>query len=204
MHIVLDFDGTLYNTEQLWNDWLDRIVDQGIDRDEAAEIGEQLFGVGFTLREHAEQAGIAGDELDQLVSDFELYTEEESERLLFNDVKTFIDQHKKKCTFSILTFGDPDYQHFKINAAGLDDLIDVIHIARPERKKHLHLKELLSEHEEILFVDDSPRELEAVRDADLSIKLVRMIRPDSRHTIESHADDGVAWQTVTELSEIEM
>ncbi len=204
MHIVLDFDGTLYHTEHLWNNWLDRLVDQGIDRDEATEIGEKLFGLGFTLREHAEQSGIAGGDLDEIVSEFEQWVEEEGEQLVFGEVKEFIRENQKKHTFSILTFGEPDFQHFKIEAAGLDELIDEIHIARPERRKDVQLKEFLDEYEDLVFVDDNPRELEAVRDAGLPIQLVRMVRDDSRHTIEAHPEDGQAWQVATSLAEIEM
>jgi FMN phosphatase YigB (HAD superfamily) len=204
MHIVLDFDGTLYHTERLWNSWLDRLVDQGIDRDEATEIGEKLFGIGFTLREHAEQSGIAGGDLDEIVSEFEQWVEEEGDQLVFGDVKEFIKENEKDHTFSILTFGEPDFQHFKIEAAGLDEYIDEINIAVPERRKGVQLKEFLAEHEDIVFVDDNPRELESIRDAGVGVKLVRMVRKDSRHTIESHPEDGEAWQTVTKLSEIEL
>jgi len=56
----------------------------------------------------------------------------------------------------------------------------------------------------VLIQPREVRELESIRDAGIPIKLVRMVRKDSRHTIESHPEDGKAWQTVSSLVEIEM
>lgn len=202
MHIVFDFDGTLFRTGCLWNTWLDRLEECGLDRDEVTDLGEKLFSTGFTPREHARQAGLDGIELDDIVSEFEQWVEEEGERLVFDDVRQFIVENQEKHTFCILTFGDPDFQHFKIEASGLGDLIDEIHIARPERKKYIQLKEFLDEFPEILFIDDNPQELESVRDAGIPIRLARMIREDSRHTA-GHPEDNKSWQAVTGLKDID-
>jgi FMN phosphatase YigB (HAD superfamily) len=203
MHIVFDFDHTLFNTAQLWQDWLDQLENCGVDRADAVESGERLFGIGFSPYNHGEQMGLQGDELDQLVSDFEEYTRQESEQLLYKDVEECIKKWGDEHSFSILTFGHSEYQHSKIEAAGLNDLIDDVRIAMPERTKATQIAEMLKEIDEpIMFVDDNPRELQAVAELGLEVQLVRMRRKGGRHSDEFCKEDGEKWQSITSLSEM--
>jgi FMN phosphatase YigB (HAD superfamily) len=205
MHIVFDFDDTLFNTAQLWQDWLDELEGCGVDRADAVETGERLFGVGFSLYEHGEQMGLQGDELDQLVSDFEEHTRQQSDQLLYKDVERCIKKWGEEHTFSILTFGHAEYQHSKIEAAGLNELIDDIRIAMPERTKATQIAEMLQEIDKpIVFVDNSPRELQSVMDLGLAVSLVRMRRNGGRHSDEYCKEDGDGWQSVTSLTEVTM
>ena len=203
MHIVFDFDGTLFDTHALWQAWLDQLEQLGVNRDEADETGEELFKIGFTLRDHGEMVGLNGDELDQLVSDFEEYTRQESERLIYEDVSECLDAWGSDHSFSILTFGHPEYQNFKIEAVGLNDLVSDIRIARPERVKSMQLAEMLAESDEpMMFIDDNPKELQSVHDQGLDIELVRMCREGSRHCNESHEHDGNGWRNIHSLEEL--
>jgi len=201
-HYVLDFDGTLFNVQMLWERWLDELVACDVDREDAIDKGNQLFGEGFTLRDHGQQMGIEAGELDELVSRFEEYTQAEALTMLYDDVTPFIQE--SDAAFTILTFGDHDYQHFKLSATGLDELIDDIRIARPERLKHVHLKELCATTDaEVIFIDDNPKELSSVLDSGVPVTPIRMMRKGSRHAGEEHDGDGERWQTIASLAEIE-
>ncbi len=201
-HYVLDFDGTLFDVESLWVQWLDLLEGLDIDRGEADDEGRQLFDEGFTCRLHAERMGIDGATVDEIVSQFEEHTQAEALTMVYEDVMPFIE--RKDADFSILTFGDSSYQHFKLDASGISDVVDDIRIARPERRKSVHLKELCAETDaQIIFIDDNPNELTAVIESGLPVIPVRMMRKGSRHHGDAHAGDGEQWQTVKSLSEIE-
>jgi len=200
-HYVFDFDGTLFDVQSLWERWLDQLEVCQIDREDARDRGSQLFETGFTPREHAEQMGIEGAELDELIGRFEEYTQAEALTMLYDDVVPFLQEQDADLT--VLTFGDHEYQHFKLEAAGLDEHIQDIRIARPERRKHVQLKELCAATDaEVIFIDDNPRELSAALGEDLPITLVRMMRAGSKHG-DTHPNDGEHWQTITSLTEIE-
>ena len=200
-HYVLDFDGTLFNVQMLWERWLDELVACDVDREEAIDKGNQLFGEGFSLRDHGQQMGIEAGELDELVSGFEEYVQAEALTMLYPDVIPFLQE--RDATFTLLTFGDHDFQHFKIEAAGLDEFIEDIRIARPERRKPLQLKELCkATDDEVIFIDDNPRELAAVLDDGVPATVIRMMRGGPRNS-DAHDGDGERWQTIKSLSEIE-
>ena len=176
MHFVFDFDHTIYNTAELWDRWLDELEAIDIDRIDAIEKGESIFGVGFTLREHAERLGLTGDESEELISSFKEYAAVESPELIFKDAVPFVELNSKKHEFSILSFGDPDWQKEKMSACGISDHISDIRIARPERHKTAHLRELVQEtDEQVVFVDDNPKELVSIHESEMPITLYRMI-----------------------------
>lgn len=202
MRIVLDLDYTLFDTAQHWNDWLARLESIGISRDDAIETGESLFGVGYTLEGHGQKLGIPQEELDELVSAFEQFTHQEAPGLVYKDVFPFLQQWSGEHDFTILTFGHPEYQHFKVKWSGIGEHIDDVRIARPERVKSVQLAEMLEEfNEPIIFVDDNPKELVAVRDAGLDIQLVRMIRKGARH-VNDVVEGEATWQDATSLNDL--
>ena len=117
----------------------------------------------------------------------------------------YFDKHKPTHTFSLLTYGDSDYQHFKVRAANLQEYFDAIRIAGPHRLKVSHLQEMLNNSDlPLAFVDDSPNELEPVYRAELPVKLFRISRPEGRHTDRPHELDGVGWECIRSIDEISL
>lgn len=203
MHFVLDLDYTLFDTATHWADWLWRLEELGISREEAIVAGESLFGVGYTLEGHGAALGLPQDQLDELVQGFERFTQEKAPSLVYSEVVSFLEKHAGTHQFTILTFGHPEYQHFKIKWSGLGEYIDDVRIARPERMKAIQLAEIVAESAgPICFVDDNPKELSMVRDANLGIQLARMFREGARHTGDP-IEGEVIWKDVTSLDELE-
>lgn len=203
MHFVLDLDYTLFDTATHWDDWLKRLEGIGISREDARVAGESLFGVGYTLEGHGELLGIPQDQLAELVSEFELFTQEEAPNLVYDDVVPFLEKFGEEHQFTILTFGHPDYQQFKVKWSGLGDYIDDVRIARPERMKSVQLSEMLRNGSSPLyFVDDNPKELGMVRDAKLDINLARMFRKGARHATDE-VEGEVIWKDVKSLNDLE-
>ena len=182
MHFVFDLDYTLFDTARHWSDWLDRLVALGFSREEAVRTGESLFGVGYSLEGHGNALGVPEEQLAELIHQFETFTHDEAPNLVYTDVVPFLVAHKDQHQFTILTFGHPDYQQFKVKWSGLGEHIHDVRIAGPERLKVTQLFEMIRETDEpLLFIDDNPKELAAVRDAGLAISLARMMREGARH-----------------------
>jgi FMN phosphatase YigB (HAD superfamily) len=202
MHIVFDFDHTLFDTSRHWSCWLDHLEYVGIDRDEAISVGERLFGEGYTLEGHGRVLGIPSDTLKELISQFTSFTHKEASHLVYDDVLPFLKTHKDAHRFTILTFGHPNYQQFKVKWSGLGAYIHDVRIAGPDRLKSTQLLEMVNRSDEpMMFIDDNPKELSSVRDANIGIPLVRMRREGARHRNDS-VDGEVCWQDVKSLNEL--
>jgi FMN phosphatase YigB (HAD superfamily) len=203
MHFVYDFDATLFKTSALWEAWTKVMKDFGGDEEEIISAGETLFREGFTLEKHGELLRIRPADLKRSVQTFTKMTKSDGPSLVFDDVHAFLEDHAEEHKQTILTFGDHDYQHEKIQASALMDFIDDIRIASLEQSKTEHLRELVeSGTDPIVFIDDNPRELEAVHESGLPMTLMRMVRDGERHAEEEHELDDDAWTCIRSLEEI--
>lgn len=204
MHFVYDFDATLFKTSSLWEAWQKVLKDFGGDEEAIVTTGNTLFGEGFTLEGHGERLGISGKDFDKAVQKFYKKTKEAGVSLVFEDVIPFLEAQRDEHRQTILTFGNRDYQHSKVTASTVLSYVDDVQIATPDMMKPQHLREFIeSGSESMVFIDDNPRELEAVHDVGLPITLVRMIREGERHAEEEHKLDDDAWMCVTSLEEVE-
>lgn len=203
MHFVYDFDATLFKTSSLWEAWIKVMKDFGGDEEAILDAGNQLFGEGFTLEKHGSILGIRPVDLKRSIQTFSKMTRDVGPSLVFDDVVDFLEEHAEGNKQTILTFGDYDYQHEKIQASALMDFIDDIRIATPEQTKADHLRELVeSGTDPIIFIDDNPNELLAVHEAGLPVTLMRMVREGERHADEGHDRDGDAWTLIRSLDEM--
>ncbi len=113
----------------------------------------------------------------------------------YPDTRAFFTRWAGKIPLAIVTFGDPDYQKQKI---GMFDLpYDSLFTVAPPRTKSEALRALIARHgKPILFVDDKPEELDAVRDDFISeddVVTVLMRRPDSMYlNTRRHSHERVA------------
>ncbi|MEK7451851.1 MAG: hypothetical protein AAB664_00780 [Patescibacteria group bacterium] len=202
MHLVCDFDSTLFNTEKIWSEWLEILVARGVDRTHAIRQMEILNATGWTHHAHALASGIDETAVDELVKNFLAHTKSIGSELVYDDVVPFFKKNRPPHTFSILTYGNEEYQTSKILSTSLQNYFDAIRIAGPNHLKVDHLRTLL-EHEAtpLVFVDDSPNELNPIVDARLPIKLYRIVRPGAKHDYQ-HERDDVAWKRIKTIDEI--
>ena len=219
MHLVCDFDNTLINTTQLWNAWVEFLERFGVDKKTAAETLRPIVVDGYSTRKHAYAAGLRDQELDRIVAEFDEHVQKVVSNLVFADVIPFLEKHKPSHKISLLTYADPSYQEKVIEASGIKSFFDLILMAGPKKWKVEFLREMLRslplpegelEGEgaavvpQIIFVDDSPNELEPVHRAGLPVKLFRIFRPEGKHSIEKHELDGVGWTCIKSIDEIEL
>jgi len=202
MHLVCDFDSTLFDTNKIWFAWLEILVQHGADRDFATQQKDILNLTGFTHRAHALSVGIPESEVDILVQHFLQHARNIGPELVYSDVPSFFDKYQSQHTFSVLTYGNAEYQESKILSTGLQKYFEIIRIADLTKNKVEHLKEILLSKTEIAFVDDSPKELLPVIDAGLPVKLYRIVRPAGMNDYV-HEKDDVFWKRITSIDEIE-
>lgn len=202
-HYVLDFDGTLFDTDVLWEWVVTRFVKEGFEETGVRSAGLQLFLEEYTVGRHAVVLGLSEEQANAVSDEFDQMTLITSPSLVYQDVFPFLESvpRKKK---SILTFGHPGFQREKIQAAKIDQHVGEIRIASPEYRKVKHLEELLLKQLlPVVFIDDNPHELASVHEAGLPVELVRMRRPGARNSVVDHELDDQAWRVIRSLSELE-
>jgi len=199
-HYVLDFDGTLFDTEMFWKWIVERFTREGLEREVVRDLGEQLFPLKYTVEKHARGLGLVEETVRSIVEEFDEVTRSTSPSLVYPDVLSFLNGRPS----TILTHGEEAFQKFKIASAGLDGRIGGVRIAGPEYRKVKHLEEMLAMSETPhLFVDDNPKELLRVHEAGLPVELVRMRREGQRHAKDDHELDDQVWRVIRSLNELE-
>jgi|GEM_PF-1902334 len=204
MHLVSDFDDTLVDTTRYWNVWLDKLERVGIDRELAIKKGTELFPITFSLIAHMESLSIPLATATELLKEMMEHVKEQGSAYVFSDVFDFFSRHKQEHSFSLLTYGDSENQMWRLKESGLEEIFSFIQIAGPDKHKVKHVSEMLQTvTQQIVFVDDSPNELNPVVDAGLPVVLYRLVRPGAKHDYV-HDRDNLAWKRITSLSEIEL
>lgn len=200
MHIVYDFDGTLFATGKLWDAWSTALQKFDVSEKTIHDAALPLFDSGFTTRAHAEALGISGKKLEKLVDSFARTTRENGTKLVFPEVLEIMEEFEGRQ--SILTYGDEAFQTEKVTISGIADFVDDVFVASPDKMKPAFLREMIEAGSEpITFIDDKPEELMRVHDAGLPVRLLRMIRDGERHA-EPHACDDDIWECITSLEEL--
>jgi FMN phosphatase YigB (HAD superfamily) len=202
-HYVLDFDGTLFDTDVLWEWVVARFVKEGFESRNVREVGQQLFFEEYTVGRHATALELSEDRIGIISNEFDQVTQTTSPSLVYQDVFPFLEALPIDSK-SILTFGHPAFQCEKIQASKIDQHVGEIRIASPVYRKTKHLEELLSKQLlPIVFVDDNPHELAAVHEAGLPVELIRMRREGARNSVIDHELDDQAWRVIRSLDELE-
>lgn len=202
-HYVLDFDGTLIDTDVYW-DWIvQQFLELGHEEQIIRLAGENLFPVGYTVEQHALDLGMDTKQAREIAQLDRQHVEENHASLIFSDVNLFLSRYEG-AQKSVLTFGDKNHQTRRVVASGLSTHIPDIRIATAQHSKASQLVALV-EHSSvpITFVDDDLHQLEKVHQKGLPIDLVRMRRPGQRKSIDDHELDDEAWRVIRSLDEIE-
>jgi len=202
MHLICDFDDTLTNTTKYWNFWLDKLESVGIDRKKAEDVGARLFVEYFTLPKHMSELGVETELANRLFQEIQEHVKEFGISYTFPDVFPFLSSNKEKHSFSLLTYGEEGNQKWRLNQSGIGLYFSSLRFAGPTKHKVEHIKEMINSGvTELLFVDDSPNELNPVVDEGLPVKLYRIVRPGAKHDY-IHEKDNVAWTRISALNEI--
>lgn len=202
-HFVLDFDGTLINTDVYWEWVSNQFLALGVEMERVKVVGEALFPFRYTVAQHATNLGLEPDVIQDVTQRSLQYIQEHHANLLFPDVIPFLKRfaHVEK---SVLTFGDEENQMTRVIASGLQPHVQDIRVATPENSKAVLLTQLMETATvPIVFIDDDVEQLMSVYQADLPVELIRMRRPGQRKSIVDHELDDQSWRVIRSLSELE-
>jgi len=165
----LDFDHTLFNTDEFFHvDVRNAFRHLGIDSGSWERGYTQSWRAGYTLERHAEemnhQSGshLALDEMKHIVRN----SFADLQRYVFPDVLPFLENAKRKAVrLYLLSFGNPEWQRYKVRGSRLDHYFDDIFLTTGEGGKANVVLEQARGFEKVLMVDNNPSELDSIRDA---------------------------------------
>ncbi len=165
----LDFDHTLFHTDEFFHVHVrDAFLRLGIDSTVWEQSYHVVWPTGYTLERHAEEvfrrsgARLPLEEMKRILrnsfSDLRAH--------LFPDVLPFLEQAKKNgLRLYLLSFGHPEWQRYKAAASQVDGYFDGLFFTAVEGGKARLLQEQASKTKDVLIaVDNSPKELDSVKD----------------------------------------
>ena len=171
MKIYIDFDGTLFNTDKFYQDYLDILNKYNISSLEIDEMKKELFtNRRFNL-----------DILtDYIISKYNIKNLKQEVEFLYNnsyvfeDVIPFLEKYKNY-NLILLTLGDIDYQNRKIESSNLSKYFQDIIITDVDKSQ------LDINYKDNLFIDNNPKEL--IKFQNRGGKILRIRRIDDKYFV---------------------
>ena len=171
MKIYIDFDGTLFNTDKFYQDYLAILNNYNISSFKIDEMKKELFtNRRFNL-----------DILtDYIISKYNIKNlKQEVESLynnsyVFEDVIPFLEKYKNY-NLILLTLGDIDYQNRKIESSNLSKYFQDIIITDVDKSQ------LDINYKDNLFIDNNPKEL--IKFQNNGGKIIRIRRIEDKYSV---------------------
>lgn len=166
MRYFLDFDHTLFNTDQFFRVELPIVLARfEIDQKIWKETYAELLPLGYSLERHldvlSEKLNLPSEEIQKAMKEHF----QNGERFVFQDVKPFFQQAKSQyIPLYLLSFGLPEWQQYKLSLSGLAPFFEDIFITEKEGNK----KEIIGRYAEkgaVLMVDNNAKELDSIKKA---------------------------------------
>ena len=171
MTCFLDFDHTLFNTDQFFRVELPLVlapyqIDQAVWKQTYALVQPQGYSLVKHLSLLAETLDLPKEEIVGKVMDHF----HDGSKFVFPDVVDFLDTARRHgATLALLSFGAQEWQHYKLEMSGLKDYFDEIFItAKPNAKQ-----EVINLHKGLkpfIMVDNNAEELDAILQVDPSVR----------------------------------
>lgn len=168
--IYIDFDGTLFDTDNFYQEFLHICLKYGITKDKIDLIKAELFkDTLFNIDKMVDYLVLNYNVSSNIKKEVEdLY----SNKFVYDDVVSSLDKLKDKYDLILLTFGEHDYQTKKINGSLLKKYFKDIIMTGGNKSL---LKNV--DYKNSIFIDNNPKEIK--RFMDVGSKKVIRIRRDS-------------------------
>jgi len=164
--VFIDFDSTLFDVDLFFHTDARRIVmEHNIDLELWDRSYEEVLPRGYTLEKHVKKVrDVSGGHysLDALTKSFAKKFHS-LEKYVFADVKPFLGNLRSKGHHIFLvSFGAEEWQREKVSKSSLSDYFDDILFTKQECSKAERILERTIADTQIVFIDNSPKELDAV------------------------------------------
>lgn len=166
--LFLDFDHTCYDSDafllkEIRQPMLSRFK---IPTKKWEESYKKAVRAGYSLQQHLielnkimKNVPCSQEELESLSKTIKF------NKYLYEDVELFLKKAKEKgYKITLLSFGAPDWQNKKVFGVGLDKLVDLIKYTKKEGNKMKTIKELATNYDKVIFIDNNGVDLDAVRE----------------------------------------
>lgn len=173
MTIYIDFDGTLYNTNKLYKNFINVFKKYNIQEQQIKEL----------MREIPYKTNKSFDILaDNIINKYNLDKEifKELDKLydnnyIYTDTISFLEKYYQQYNLILLTLGNISYQQKKINSTNIKKYFKDIIITDKDKSK------LNIDYSKGIFIDNNPKELERFYNSK-AIHLIRIKRNDDKYS----------------------
>jgi len=153
----VDLDHTLFDTDRFFN----------VDLRNALKVNNLRWKIGylkarkggFTLSKHIKALSLKNTE-DILKDSFS-----DLSRYLFDDSIEFLEMAKEKeIPLFLISLGNPEWQNYKITASNIDKYFSDMFFTEKQDEKAIHILKYKDKFERIIVIDDTPAELDTIKD----------------------------------------
>lgn len=164
--IYIDFDGTLFNSNKLYHEFINLFTKQNIEEENIKNFINRIYKNSKNFDIIAKKLIDKYNLNSNILKDLEkLYSKD----LVFKDVIPFLEKYHQKYDLILLTLGTKKYQLKKINISNLSKYFKDIIITNNDKSK------LNIDYTKGIFIDNNPLELKKFYNSKAS-NLIRIKR----------------------------
>jgi len=191
--LYIDFDGTLFDTDAFYKEFLGICFKYGITKEKIEEIKNEIFSednlydmdkiVDYLINNY----GVSS----RIISEVEtLY----SNKFVYDDVIVSLEKLKDLYELIILTYGNINYQVKKINGSNLEKYFTDIIIT--EKNKSL-LNNV--DYKNSIFIDNNPKEVKRFVEAN-SKEVIRIRRASDKYSVKDLEVEAVEYTNFKDIT----
>lgn len=191
MKIYIDFDGTLYDTTNLYNKFISIFKKYNINKEYIDKIMHESYNNDKTLDSIAKKIIKDNNLNNNILTEINtIYSND----LVFKDVIPFLEKYYQKYDLILLTLGNKQYQQKKINSSNLSKYFKDIIITDKDKSK------LDIDYTNGIFIDNNPLELKKFYNAKANT-IIRIKRDTDKYsTMNLDIDNTPEFTTFDELN----
>lgn len=191
--LYIDFDGTLFDTDAFYKEFLGICLKYGITKEKIEEIKNEIFSednlydmdkiVDYLIN----NCGVSS----RIISEVEtLY----SNKFVYDDVIVSLEKLKDWYELIILTYGNINYQVKKINGSNLEKYFTDIIITDKN-------KSLLNnvDYKNSIFIDNNPKEVKRFVEAN-SKEVIRIRRASDKYSVKDLEVEAVEYTNFKDIT----
>lgn len=192
MHIIIDFDYTLFDTNAFRNAMADVWSAYGVDRESYARAEEQAkVGGVYDFDRHVELLMSTADAVEARQRAQEVLVH--CSQFLYSDALDFLERHAAH-SLTLLSFGNPAWQRLKIDNSGISSHFK--EIITTDRSKNRDLQPF-AQFPDLVIINDKGSEIDAMATVCPNATFIHVVRPGTPYVEEPCSS---ASRTETNLS----
>jgi phosphoglycolate phosphatase-like HAD superfamily hydrolase len=199
-----DLDGTILHTSRLFAPVIKRVAElTGLSEKTVADSLGEVSKITFTFAAWFDDLVIEEPLWADLEAEFRADIAARAQSCIYPGLRAILLARKQVARQVLITAGEPDYQRWKFELLGLDDIFaeeDRHYIPLDGSKTKIIEKYLALG--PVIFIDDRINWLNEVLGAHMPVTCIRPRWPETKSAAPEEGD-GVLWQTATTIEELQ-